>query len=820
MRPIIGVVLGCVAALASAQSNQGSYKPGKAAAVPWSINAHSTLVWNSIPYLPIGIQVDASAASIQAAKAEGFHDVLVDLPVSGEGWSDAIPALEGAGMRYVIRISSLTPMAKGIAVDPAAYRVPEITGDRHLDLMVPGATGALVVVADKRDSSIIAWSHVPVDNGHLVYDVKPGPAPEAVVLVYPETVSLEQPDYWEGMDDQRDQLLLSLRRHPLGPGLRGFVDPLGKVLSLPGKDLRFVPSSAAFQLEFAQFLENRYRNVISALRAWALDSEVVATSEVGESKEAFHTFSEIASFVPLWSGTRGVPQIWDPIRKKIYPCDKGRSALWADYAEAIGDAEARRYARMVSAIREVADVPVVQDWAGWAAPYETEQPSVDGIGMRASGSSHSAILSTAARATSSMLRWKTPGWLPATEIDLSGGLAAAETGAVLDDLVSLGARGVFVRTSDPAVIKAVASEAARRASDTSPADYSPQALFYPENATNPAVTQRLPGGEWWLPCPADGNRIDLGNGFFGYRWTEKGKPMVALWTRAPSRVLLRMAAPDKATFRTCDGSDPQPKIVKRPGLGVEINLTQFPLLVSGVDEVPVPDPAYQLTSAEVAALLKQAEDQHLSFQEQQMQLTDAYKAFDRNPGGAYAQIRDVLHQLDNTMGDFSWTEAEASEVNTFSETVKSPGCSGGAALAIHSTLDAVGSYYADYEVPIHSKNDQELWIAARIPPEQRGFVSLRIASQTFLITGEPIGLYAGGFGWYRLGLTKLLGDDAKVRVTVVGQLPDIAIDAILLAPPSFTPDGVSYPEPLPTRPSIQKKEKGKRGGIGGLFGGG
>jgi hypothetical protein len=408
-----------------------------------------------------------------------------------------------------------------------------------------------------------------------------------------------------------------------------------------------------------------------------------------------------------------------------------------------------------------------------------------------------------------MLRWKTPGWLPATEIDLEGSDAANQVTGVMDDLLSLGARGVFFRSSTPAVVRAAAAEAARRAGETAPANGSPEAIFFPENATNPAVAQRLPGDRWWLPSPADGNRIDFGSGFFGYRMSDRGNPVTAIWCKTPVRTVLHMAAPLKAKFAACDGTDPKPKAVKG---GVELNLGEFPLLISGTDEIPIPDLAFQKTTQEVQGLLKEALSRHVGFSEETMMLGDAYKSFDRSPGGAFSTVRQMAHMLDFALSNYTWTEAERYDSTNFSEVQSMPGCSGERTLTLHSAIPTSDTFYAEYKVPVRTVNDQEVWLAAKIPPEQRGFLSMRIGSQVFTISGDPIGLYGSGFGWYHLGTTKLLGQDARIRVVVNGAGPDLALDAIVLAPANFQPDGVTLPEPAAnlvlTKPAKPGRKKG------------
>jgi hypothetical protein len=807
---VFGLLLG-IGALASGQQLQGTYKVGSSYSASWVINAHSTLMWDGQAYLPYGVSVDPDPASIARAKASGVNDVIVDLPAAPERWASTISALEHANLRYLIRIGSLTPMATGVAVDPAAYRTTEIPDDGQVKLSLPGATAALVVLAGSRDGTIVQWSYEPVTNGVLTFQTKFQRGDLDTLLVYPEIQSLEQPDYWEELDGHRDRLLTALRANPTGPGLRGLVNPLGKVVELPGRQLRFVPTSPAFHSEFAEFLDTRYRSPASAMRAWSMDSTVIGDNEITEPSDDKMTFADLAKLVPLWSGTRGVGQLWDPAHKRIFEADRGRSSVWRDLSEAISDSEAKRYERMVAAIRSVDDVPVIQEWAGWAAPYEGGDPTVDGIGMRAIGALPSDLASTAGRATSSMLRWTTPGWMPATDVDL--GSSDAQLQGVLDDLVSLGARGVFVRASSPTIDKQVAEEAGRRSTDISPSTYTPAALFFPINATNPAEAQRITGGAWWLPSPADGDRFDYGNGFFGYRMLDSKGYRFVIWSQTPRRVLLRFTQPSKLKFNTLDGSNRQARLVKN---GVEINLSESPLMVSSINpndipEIPVPEEAYLSTVNELDYLFAQSAKQNKSLTNVELSYPNQKLSFDRSPGSAFPGLRDMARRMNAFLDEFSWVEAESvpPDENNFSEIVNNPTCSGGRALALRGMIVPSGGYFADYLIQSPSKTDQVVWLAARIPPEDRNSVVLKVAGEALTITGDPVGLYGNGFGWYRMGVTRTPESEVKVRVQVNSAGHDFAMDAILLAQPNFTPDGVFPPEvnaPPATKVKRPKKQ--------------
>ncbi|MDR3688455.1 MAG: hypothetical protein P4L46_03690 [Fimbriimonas sp.] len=806
--PLLAVAVLLATGTGFAQRREGVYKSGTGTPGSWSINEHQTLIWNGQPYLPVGIRIDGTVDAVKAAKAAGVSDVIVDLPASGAGWDEAIGAINASNMRYLIRINSLAPMAKGFAIEPQGYRVSGITKEQKVSIDMPGATSAFVVLADKADGQIITTDRVPVTNGLFIYDAKPGAEIDHVLLVYPEMTSLEQPDFWEGLDSERDALLGSLKRHAPGPGLRGIVNPMGHTMSLPGRQPTFVPTSAYFRMEFRNYLEEKYKSVETLMRTWSLTSSEL--SLLDDQKKMTATFDQFARLIPLWTQSRGVGAMFDPTTNKVYACDNRRSRVWEDVAAVINQAGSRRFSRLTPAIRSVADVPVIQEWQGWSEPYESSSPSVDGIGMRAAGTTQSALMDTGSRATSSILRWSSHGWLVATDLDLgTGSDAPSQLSSVLDDLGSLGAKGVFVRADTPSLVKSVAAESAKRGADASLAASSPLPVFFPENAYNPAMPQRLPGGHWWLPCPSDGDRLDLGSQFYGYR-LKLQTGVVALWARKPGRYMLRMMNAKSARFQTLDGSDPEPKVKKN---GVEVMLTEVPMLITGIDEVPVPEYAYTETVARFNLMFNAGQRRFKDLTEEQMAFRDSMNSFDRNPGGSFDQLRKQYWNLARRIGAFTWLEGEQSIDTNFSEVIQNAGCARGAALSLRTLIPPpTGGYYATFPLQVKTRDDQDIWLAARIPAERRKDVNVVVGGQVMPVTGDPISLYGSGFGWYKVGTTRLAGNLTRLRVQVnTSGNAEIAIDSILVTPDPFTPNAVTLPDPLNFR-SVEPKQpsKGKR----------
>ncbi len=776
--------------VAYSQSPTGTYQPTGGSPVAWSINNAKTLIWGGAPYIPVGLRVDGNPGSIGAAKAANVQDLLVELPAGGTGWADAIKALEGNSMRYLLEISSLAPMAKGYAVEPQAYSISGITTPRKIEATIPGATSALTILITKRDNNVEKVTRQALENGRLSLDVRPLNDLDHILLIYPEMRSTQQPDLWESLDEHRDTLVTSLKTNPPGPGLRGIVNPLGRTFALAKPENRFVPTNAYFRFELRTYLEKKYRNVEVAQRAWSMSSNQLKT------------FDDLARLCPLWSGSKGVSELWDPSTDQLIPCDSKRSTIWTDIRDVIEAAGARRYQRLTTAIRQAVDVPVVQEWSGWASAYEGESVAVDGIGARISGSSPTQQIESASRAASTVYRWKKPGWLLATEIENP---EPAQFPALVDDLASLGMRGWYVKNASKELLATLSALASQKAADTSLPAFSSSAVFFPENAWNPANAQRLPGGSWWLPSPASGNRVDLGTAFSGYRLVDGANSVFAIWSNnGPVRVKLRSAKAKQLTFVSVDGAEVKPRIVKG---GVEVSIGTVPLLISGTEDIPVPEPSVQETIARFAALRKFAEDRRIDMMEERYGFGDALAGLDVNPGGSYMSMRQWYWRLGGRFAAYTWIEAEFSKNHNFSEAQVKLGTSNSYVLNLKTTLEAYAqSYYADYSFLGRSEEELEVWVAGRIPASARSFVGVNVGGQVLTVQGEGLSAYGDGFAWYRLGTTRIVPGTNKLRLTVdAPQGADLSIDTILLFPGSYRPNGVIPPDPVDFSKVIIKK---------------
>jgi len=773
-----------------ASSLDGVYKPAAGQPVPWSVNDSGTLVWNGQPWIPRGLLVSAQTDAIESAAKSGFKDLMLNIEGAAVP-QDAVDTAERLGLRYMIRFNALAPTSLGVDVEPQGYRFDGIDKETQVEFAIPGAKSALVVLAAKRDSAVVESSVVKIDDGVFRYAPKPSNGLDHVLLVYPVIPSAAEIDYWDEFDSQRDRLLTALKKAAFGSGFRGIANPIGQILSPREGSPQFVPTSRFFRLELKNYLINEYKNLDMAFRVWA-----VTPSDL-------ETFDQLARLIPLWSGSRGVPQLWDPETNKLYSCDSKKSLIWRDINLIKTQTAMRRFRNLIASIKKIVDVPIVQEWTGWNGFYSEPDVKLTGISASLSGSTLSSVYDDASRPASLVSRSTMRPWLICTDLAFS---KPVSFGSTLDDLFSMGYKGWFARPSNDEILKEAVACLASGPSDAIINATKVSAVYYPENAMNPAAPQRLPGAKWWLPTPLDGNRIELGTLFSAYRYLDKSGPKFVIWSRTGTiRTKLIMSNPKMAVFETVDGSYPNPKVLKD---GVEVTIGDYPMTVLGVDEIPVPEPSYAETVLHFDELLKVAEQQMKDTTEERFFFKDNINGFKRNPGGSFVMLRKQLAKLNQKMGQFTWIEAEAARDTTFSDAKKVSGCSGGECLYLQIPIVASKeNWYAEYNVKTVSGEDLDVWIAAKIPEGQRDLVQVRIGNQILRMEEPPTGFYSSGFAWYRLGTTRFADRTSQLRIEVKpAEGIELSIDAILLIPGKFTPRGSSMPDAI-TLPPVKLNKR-------------
>jgi hypothetical protein len=727
--------------------------------------------------MPIGARVEGTPEAIKRAQTAGIQDLIVELPANGAGWDEALAALNEGGTRWFLAVASAAPGALGTVVEPQGFRM-NIQGKMDVDAEFPASEHALAVVVDKRTSTVRTYQTCPTPDGRLRASFDSLVQTPHVVLFYPVVRDLHTPDFWEGFDGHRDTLLQTLKSKKLGDNFRGIVDPMGAVARFPAPDIMFVPRSPIFAVEMESYLREKYGAVETCLRAWSVGAHDITG------------WDQLARLVPLWSDTKGIASLWDPVKDKVYPSDRDRATTWTDIRTVIRSTAIRRYARLVQSIQQIVDVPVIQTWGGWSGPYDGAQTGVSGVGSEFQAATISDVIEGASRPASTVLQNERSKVFIITGLAIQPG-STVDIDTAIQETKAMGARGWFFRTSDAQQLSRIGSLAGKYRPDTADSEWKPRALFYPEGARNPAVPVKLFGGTWMLPSPAAGNRLELGTTLRGYYYSGAPRPYTVVWSAGqPVETKLFLSDPKAVTVEALDGSEVRIRVRKD---SIELTITDVPLIFSGIEDVPIPEIAYEETVLMMTALFSNFGLLVDPGGDQEFLFAQNASAFKRNPIGGYSALMRQFNTLAPRAAPYLWIEAERSPETNFGEARYTPGASGGDALVLESKLADANGYYARYPIRPRTKGEYEFWLAADIPPALRSDVTVVVDGKSLSITEAPISFYGLGLAWYKLGKATL-SQQSEVRLQVSPKVSSpIKIDVLVASPGPFVPNGSSLP---------------------------
>lgn len=747
-------------------------------AAPWSINPNNTLMWEGDAYLPVGVRVPGQPDAIKLALAAGVTELIVEMPANGVGWDEAITVLNSAGARWFLAVSSAAPPALGTVVEPQGYRV-DITGQLDVDLALPGSEQVLAVVVDKRSSFIRSYGIHETQRGILSERFDSKVELPHVILLYPIVRDLSTPDFWDGFDAHRDTLLTSLRDHDLGAGFRGVIDPLGSVANFPTPNIRFVPRSPIFAIEMEAFLKEKYGTVQTCIRSWSIGAHDI------------ETFEQLARLVPLWSETKGVESLWDPVKDRLYPSDRNRSTVWTDIRRVIRSAAVNRYGRLVQSIARIKEVPVIQTWSGWTGPYDSPMTGVSGIGLESNAKSINNVIEDASRPLSAVLHGGFNQVLMATALTLDSNSQLTVDDAVLE-LKGMGTRGWFFRTTDPTQLADIVALNKTYRQDSSDSQWKPRALLYPEGARDPAIPARILGGTWMLPSPAAGNRLELGSALSGYYYGGFPSPYTVIWARSePIKTKIFLANPEDVSIEALDGSE---VIYRSRKDHIEIEIPTVPLIFSGIEDVPVPEVSFQEMALMTSALFSNFSTVVDPSGDQEFQFAQNATSFKRNPIGAFSALTRQYNVMLPRAAPYYWIEAELSRDSNFSEPKYVPGASASNGLVLDTRLASpTGGYYVNYKVNPRIPGDHEIWLAADIPESLLESITIRVGLEVRKFEGRPTSFYGLNLAWYNFGHVEI--DEASDVVIEIATESGarVILDVLVLSPITFVPDGPRKP---------------------------
>jgi len=872
LRAIAPIAFACtllLSARAEKPETTGVYVDRSGQQHSWRITASHALVWDEQPYIPVGgtfaprsLAEGATEENwkrdvegLEVLRARGVLDVLINPVVSAAdvpaaAWQRLIDYLDGNGFRYGIAFGAgvATPLT-GTVVKPASYRIADVRPNREVTWNVSQADRARYLFADGNDGTLLRMGEVRVQDGvaTVLADAR---LPEgAVGLLYPRKTIVASregalPDIWAGYDVYRDRLLAVFSKVKFGAGLRFFLDPLAYRLGLPGETEYLVPDSPAFRLEFEAYLLRHYPTVDDVMTAWGL-----VDRDIQDHKQA-------ARMIPLWSGSRGIPAMFDPSSGKVMLIDRDKwytSRFWIDLRECRNES-LLYYMNGVADLlkREVANVPVVFTRTMHHPLFS--RPSrvggFDGLGIAAYAHGSALVTGGADSAYSQCEEASRALWCVVTETLDVGSPAKPQPGYAsrealfydLDWLRRIGAKGFFVNGFQvlpeaehghfqllraPEQIGWLKEYADRLLAGPNVANSRPAVLPFPTNAAG--LIQSGPignSGIWWVPSLAPGVPLVFGSSYAGYAISLPDGTVTVLWSlRGPRLTRLFIREPRGVEVTTPDGQKVQTQIDLK-NRTVTLTVSEMPVIIRARGQDVTPIEAAEDSIKQLRALVLEGLAAQRPVEQYRAKLSRAeqnMKSKRPEPRLAYMLATEALNDIVDIVQPYTWFEAEQANPHSFSEIVGSEAASGGAYLVLNTdTRPPREGFAAQFRFNVPEEDTYALWVACTPPGSHVSPFAWMVdtgqarTSADAATVGAPY--LADRLVWMNLGSVSLTRGVHTLTLRVTDRAADsgrylLALDSFLVTRSAFTPRGITRP-PLPEEPSKNIPPEIRRAVIG------
>ncbi len=780
----------------------------------WSINDGHTLIWNSSPYIPAGAVVvadslapDASddaykadAARLDALKAKGIADVIVRAPgaitaAAPNALQRIISHLDTNGFTYGIEIDDGPSVGlQGYLVSPGRYRIEGPSDQTSFTFDWPGVDSALYAVMNKLDNTIRSTGGAIVRDGRAVVNLSSSLRDGEILMVYPHKTfdASEQGDLWSGYAEYRDRLLAFFRGVKFGSGLRFFVEPFSSKIISADDMAGFLPDSSGFRLGLEAYLTRKYRHEGGLNAGWGLNQNL-------------ENIEQAARLVPLWGQGRGAGYFYDRATADLFAVNPALAAqVWSDIAD-YRDTSVQEYMNSIAEAlhKQVANVPVVFKGYGYSRIYANPFSSgFDGVGAQAYGSGEAPISRVAGplyalAEESGKSTWFIVAGTQASEDGKTGYLGENSMLATLDAYREVGCKGFFIEDllNSPEQIEWLRSFKGKIGKDWS--DFKPQVVYFPIEPPTGAYVKRLARDTWWLPTLRRGSTSYIGDTLFAYTIMGEGKSYI--WSGAGKQSVV---------MNTAGSGNPSVEYPAGVSLNAKkgmftITLDESPTVIRGIDFRQVfPRDTAQMEISRLTALIPVADKAGLEVKRARGALENANNVLKNGQSYiAYGIAHDALTELQRAMGPDVWIEGEKSPAANFGSVVAAPGASSALALVLDTDEDApMSPYSATYTFEALTSASYEMWIAGS-PLTEASPISYTVDGTGWTqvsaadVKPEP---YAPGLAWYKIAVANLNPGPHTLTLRVDGRRTQddrhyFAIDAIVISPRGFKPNGIVKP---------------------------
>ena len=811
----------------------GIFVDGAGGQHPWSVNDAHTLLWGGAPYIPVGgafasrylalgatdENYAADVKALETIKSKGITDIILKstgpiTSVDPAALQKMIDYLDANGFTYGIEMDDGPKEAlKGYLVSPNRYRLEGPSNDTQIVCSWPDVDSALYVVVSKADNSIKAMGGAVSGDGKVIVNLSEPLAAGQILIVYPHksykaVADGGVGDIWTGFSEYRDRVLEFFKKVKFGPGLRFFLEPFTSKMDFTGEMTNFLPDSTGFRLGLEAFLTKKLVHEGAVRASWGVNDDL-------------KSIEVAARLVPLWGGGRGVPYAYDRATADRYQIDTSVSGAWRDIID-YRDRSAQERMNTISDVlrKQVANVPVVFKSAKYHRVYSNPfgMSGYDGLGAEAYGTGDVPVAKVAGPLYALAEESAKTMWYIAAATQTSSGnktlVGYANENALmvaLDYLREVGCKGFFVDSlqalpdetrknfgliNDPQQLGWLAGFKTRLAA-ASAAEFKPTVVSYPIAPVTGAGVKRLGPGTWWLPSLRTGQTSFIGDGLCAY--TIAGEDKTYMWSTVGARtVSLKLSASESPTIEFPEGK----AVTNKKGF-LTLTLTDTPIVLRGLDfSLAFPSETAEAEIGRLAALIPEADKAGIGVKGARDGLANAQNVLKNGkPLIAFGIAQSSLQELYTALGADLWIEGEGSPAHNFDGPSPAPGASKSLVLLLDSDDNPpLMPYSAAYTFDVGNSSSYEIWLAASSPTDSSP-MSYSLDDATWnQITPADVKpqAYAHGLSWYKIGSTNLIPGKQMLKLRADGRRAGdnryyFAIDAIVLSPKGFKPNGVMKP---------------------------